>query len=118
LKAGHEIAHHSYAHSDPSEQSPDEERRDMERALESLAKIGFKPLGYRSPSADVSAVEIERVCLCEVLFPGTARAPRTDRSCGADGRYAEAIPTETGKSCFQEIASLAGKRSLATTPLF
>jgi peptidoglycan/xylan/chitin deacetylase (PgdA/CDA1 family) len=58
LKAGHEIAHHSYAHTDPSEQTPDEERRDMERALESLARIGAKPLGYRSPSADISQVTL------------------------------------------------------------
>lgn len=56
--AGHEIAHHSYAHTDPSEQTPDEEHRDMERALESLAKIGVKPLGYRSPSADISQVTL------------------------------------------------------------
>jgi len=57
-QAGHEIAHHSYAHTDPSEQSPDEERRDMERALESLAKIDITPLGYRSPSADISAITL------------------------------------------------------------
>jgi len=57
-QAGHEIAHHSYAHTDPSEQSPDEERRDMERALGSLAKIGVTPLGYRSPSADISAATL------------------------------------------------------------
>jgi peptidoglycan-N-acetylglucosamine deacetylase len=54
LEAGHEIAHHSYAHTDPSEQSADEERQDMERALESLVKIGVRPRGYRSPSADFS----------------------------------------------------------------
>lgn len=58
LQAGHEIAHHSYAHTDPGEQTPDEERQDMERALESLAKIGVRPLGYRSPSADISAVTL------------------------------------------------------------
>ena len=58
VKAGHEIAHHSYAHTDPSEQTPDEERRDMERALESLERIGIRPLGYRSPSADVSPVTL------------------------------------------------------------
>lgn len=56
--AGHEIAHHSYAHTDPSEQTPDEERSDMERALKSLEKIGVKPLGYRSPSADISPVSL------------------------------------------------------------
>lgn len=58
LQAGHEIAHHSYAHTDPSEQTADEERRDMDRALESLAKIGVRPRGYRSPSADFSEVTL------------------------------------------------------------
>lgn len=54
LEQGHEIAHHSYAHVDPSRQSRDEERADMERALHVLDSIGVKPLGYRSPSADLS----------------------------------------------------------------
>ena len=52
--AGHEIAHHSYAHVDPSGQAPEDERADMERALEALDRIGVQPLGYRSPSADLS----------------------------------------------------------------
>jgi peptidoglycan-N-acetylglucosamine deacetylase len=54
LEAGHEVAHHSYAHVDPSGQTPDEERRDMERALAALARVGVRPAGYRSPSADLS----------------------------------------------------------------
>jgi peptidoglycan-N-acetylglucosamine deacetylase len=58
LQAEHEIAHHSYAHTDPSEQTADEERQDMERALESMAKVGVKPSGYRSPSADISPVTL------------------------------------------------------------
>jgi peptidoglycan-N-acetylglucosamine deacetylase len=61
LEAGHEIAHHSYAHVDPSQQSPDEERADMERAFATLERIGVKPLGYRSPSADLSDVTLELV---------------------------------------------------------
>ncbi|HLF01497.1 MAG TPA: polysaccharide deacetylase [Anaerolineales bacterium] len=58
LNAGHEVAHHSYAHVDPSEQTPDEEQRDMERALKTLERIGVKPLGFRSPSADLSNVTL------------------------------------------------------------
>jgi len=54
LDAGHEVAHHSYAHVDPSSQTADEERRDLERALEAFQRIGVRPLGYRSPSADLS----------------------------------------------------------------
>jgi len=58
LDAGHEIAHHSYAHIDPSQQSPAEERQDMEQAMETLTRIGVKPLGFRSPSADFSQVTL------------------------------------------------------------
>src|SRR6266536_610538 len=61
LAAGHELAHHSYAHVDPSGQSPDEERADMERAWRVLEGLGVTPLGFRSPSADLSAVTLELV---------------------------------------------------------
>ena len=61
LKAGHEVSHHSYAHVDPSEQTADEERRDMQRALRTLEKIGVKPLGFRSPSADYSNVTLSLI---------------------------------------------------------
>ena len=54
VEAGHEVAHHSYAHVDPSGQPPDEERADMERALAALERLGVRPLGFRSPSADLS----------------------------------------------------------------
>jgi hypothetical protein len=54
LERGHEVAAHSYAHVDPSRQAPDEERADMDRALAALEKVGVAPLGYRSPSSDLS----------------------------------------------------------------
>jgi peptidoglycan/xylan/chitin deacetylase (PgdA/CDA1 family) len=58
LDAGHEAAHHSYAHIDPSRQTADDERQDMERALEAFQRLGVRPLGYRSPSADLSAATL------------------------------------------------------------
>ena len=61
LESGHEVAHHSYAHVDPSRQSRDEELADMERALGVLGRIGVRPLGYRSPSADLSESTLELV---------------------------------------------------------
>ncbi|HZQ82635.1 MAG TPA: polysaccharide deacetylase [Gaiellaceae bacterium] len=54
LERGHELAAHSYAHVDPSGQTPGEERADMERALAAYDKVGVRPLGYRSPSSDLS----------------------------------------------------------------
>ncbi len=61
LERGHEVGHHSYAHVDPSGQTRDEEAADMERALYVFERIGVKPLGYRSPSADLSASTLELV---------------------------------------------------------
>jgi peptidoglycan-N-acetylglucosamine deacetylase len=61
LERGHEIGHHSYAHVDPSGQSAEEERADMERALACLQRIGIQPLGFRSPSLDLSDVTLELV---------------------------------------------------------
>jgi peptidoglycan/xylan/chitin deacetylase (PgdA/CDA1 family) len=61
LERGHEVAHHSYAHVDPSGQSRGEEEADMERALGVLDRIGVKPLGFRSPSADLSESTLELV---------------------------------------------------------
>ena len=61
LEGGHEVGHHSYAHVDPSGQKPAEERADMERALHVLDGIGVQPLGFRSPSADLSEVTLALV---------------------------------------------------------
>jgi peptidoglycan/xylan/chitin deacetylase (PgdA/CDA1 family) len=61
LERGHELAHHSYAHVDPSQQSRAEELADMERALTVFERIGVRPLGYRSPSADLSQSTLELV---------------------------------------------------------
>jgi peptidoglycan/xylan/chitin deacetylase (PgdA/CDA1 family) len=58
IDAGHELAHHSYAHVDPSGQAPDEERADFERALQAFERLGITPVGYRSPSADVSELTL------------------------------------------------------------
>ena len=81
LDAGHEIAHHSYAHVDPSGQTADAERADFDRALAVLDRLGVTPVGYRSPSADLSASHAED--------PRGARLPLRLEP---DGRRLPAIP--------------------------
>jgi peptidoglycan/xylan/chitin deacetylase (PgdA/CDA1 family) len=54
LRDGHEIAHHSYSHRWVDPAFPDLEVEEMERGLESLARIGVKPKGYRSPAGETS----------------------------------------------------------------
>ena len=106
LEAGHEIAHHSYAHIDPSGQIRDEEAADMDRAFEVLAAIGVTPLGFRSPSADLSdatprARRGARVPLR--LEPHDGRLPPVspaDRRRGRARRAARARPRGAGSgSC-------------------
>lgn len=54
IAAGHEVGWHGYAHHDNSSLTYEEEERVMQMGLESLERIGVRPVGYRSPSTDYS----------------------------------------------------------------
>lgn len=54
LKQGHEVGHHGYVHEDPTFLSIEEEEAILVKGFESLAKLGIKPFGYRSPGWDLS----------------------------------------------------------------
>ena len=62
LERGHEVAHHSYAHVDPS-QTVARRGRSPTWSARSTCSSGsaYKPLGYRSPSADLSDSTLELV---------------------------------------------------------
>ncbi|MFC2946817.1 polysaccharide deacetylase family protein [Virgibacillus sediminis] len=51
---GHEVAHHGYVHENPTTKTYEEEDKVIQMGLESLAKIGVTPRGYRSPYWDFS----------------------------------------------------------------
>jgi peptidoglycan/xylan/chitin deacetylase (PgdA/CDA1 family) len=52
---GHEIGHHGFYHQSPTALTVDEERNALEKGLEALERAaGVRPLGYRSPSWDLS----------------------------------------------------------------
>jgi len=57
---GHEVGHHGYCHENPVALEMPKEREIIEMGLASLEKvIGKRPLGYRSPSWDLSPNSIE-----------------------------------------------------------
>jgi peptidoglycan/xylan/chitin deacetylase (PgdA/CDA1 family) len=57
--AGHEIAHHGWVHESPAKLSSQAERDIFLRGIEALETVtGARPLGYRSPSWDLSATSI------------------------------------------------------------
>jgi len=52
---GHEIVHHGWVHENPADFDEAGERHVIEQALTALQRVaGVRPLGYRSPSWDVS----------------------------------------------------------------
>ncbi len=59
VKRGHEVGHHGYVHEDPTDLSYEEEDAIIIKGLETLEKIGVRPIGYRSPGFDFSPNTIE-----------------------------------------------------------
>ncbi|MBV7484834.1 polysaccharide deacetylase [Bordetella sp. BOR01] len=60
IKAGHEIAHHGWAHIPPANLSRDEEEEGLLRGSDTIkALTGKNPVGYRSPSWDLSDNTLE-----------------------------------------------------------
>ena len=55
VRRGHEVGHHGYMHEPPSSLSAEEEKQVLDKGIEILQGItGQAPLGYRSPSWELS----------------------------------------------------------------
>jgi peptidoglycan/xylan/chitin deacetylase (PgdA/CDA1 family) len=58
--AGHEIGHHNYCHENPRTLDREGERAVIAKGIEAIERvIGSRPIGYRSPSWDVSENTLE-----------------------------------------------------------
>lgn len=58
--AGHELGHHGYSHTNPADMTPDEEEAELKRGLDAFDDvIGERPVGYRSPAADLSNASLD-----------------------------------------------------------
>ena len=84
--------------STPAGSRPTTERADIERALAALERLGVQPLGYRSPSADLSASDAE-----------AARGARLPLRLEPDGRR---LPAHTDRGS-ATVSVAAGRRSSA-----
>lgn len=57
---GHEIGHHGWVHENPAHFDRDGEVRNFRRALDALDTVaGVRPVGFRSPAADMSVNTID-----------------------------------------------------------
>lgn len=60
VRRGHEVAHHGYMHEAPASMSAAEEQEALEQGIAILQRItGQAPLGYRSPSWELSDVSLD-----------------------------------------------------------
>lgn len=67
--AGHEIGNHSYTHVPPANLSAEKEEKDLLRASELISKVtGKAPVGYRSPSFDLSPVTADLLIKHNFLY--------------------------------------------------
>jgi peptidoglycan/xylan/chitin deacetylase (PgdA/CDA1 family) len=58
IAAGHEVGHHGYTHTSPQNLTADAEEAELVRGLEVLRGLGADPVGYRSPSWELSPATI------------------------------------------------------------
>lgn len=74
-QAGHEVAHHGYLHVSPARQTKDEERAALEKGLDILQRItGDRPIGYRSPSWDLSGHSLSLLADYDFLYDSSLMA--------------------------------------------
>jgi peptidoglycan/xylan/chitin deacetylase (PgdA/CDA1 family) len=60
LEAGYAIEHHTYSHAWLDTLTPEREREELERGFEVVtAFTGRRPVGFRSPAAEFSAVTVD-----------------------------------------------------------
>ncbi len=59
VAAGHEVGHHGWTHVPPASLKPEQEEADLVRGTERIVQLtGKKPVGYRSPSWDLSPITV------------------------------------------------------------
>ena len=60
VSRGHEVAHHGYMHEPPASLEPEQEAEVLDKGIRILEGItGERPVGYRSPSFDLSPRSLE-----------------------------------------------------------
>lgn len=57
--ASHEIGHHGYLHEPPARLTREEEETSLDRGLDSLARYGVRPEGYRAPLWEASSHTVQ-----------------------------------------------------------
>ena len=90
---GHEIAHHGYMHEPPATLTRDQEAEVLDKGIEILGGLtGQPPLGYRSPSWELSEHSLELLADRDFLYDSSLMGDDVPYIVNVDDRSLVEIP--------------------------
>ena len=116
---GHEIGHHGYMHEPPATLSKDEETNILDRGSAILERItGDKPLGYRSPSWELSEDSLSLLAERGFVYDSSLMGNDIPYVLDADGRSIVEIPVhwELDDVPYFNYSPALGIRNVAASP--
>lgn len=116
---GHEIGHHGYMHEPPATLTPLQEADVLDRGSAVLERItGEKPLGYRSPSWELSESSLALLSERGFIYDSSLMGNDIPYTMDADGRDLIEIPVhwELDDVPYFNYAPALGARNVAASP--
>ena len=116
---GHEIAHHGYMHEPPASLTRDEEANVLDRGIGILERItGERPLGYRSPSWELSESSLELLGERGFVYDSSLMGDDVPYTVEVGGRRLVEIPVtwELDDAPYFSFAPSLGARNVMASP--
>ena len=116
---GHEIGHHGYMHEPPATLTPQQEADVLDRGSAVIERItGEKPLGYRSPSWELSESSLALLAERGFIYDSSLMGNDIPYIVDADGRDLIEIPVhwELDDVPYFNYAPALGARNVAASP--
>lgn len=118
-RRGHEIGHHGYMHEPPATLTPEQEAAVLDRGSAILESIcGDKPLGYRSPSWELSEYSLELLADRGFLYDSSLMGNDIPYIVDANGRSLVELPVhwELDDVPYFNYSPALGVRNVAADP--
>ena len=118
-RRGHEIAHHGYMHEPPATLSKEQEADVLDKGIAIIERItGDKPLGYRSPSWELSEHSLSLLAQRGFLYDSSLMGNDIPYLVDADGSQMVEIPVhwELDDFPYFNYSPALGSRNVMASP--
>ena len=119
VRRGHEVGHHGYMHEPPATLSKEQEAEVLDRGIAIIERItGAKPVGYRSPSWELSEDSLSLLAERDFLYDSSLMGDDAPYMVDANGRPLVEIPVqwELDDAPYFGYAPSLGSRNLMASP--